>query len=84
MKTEILSSLSQQRFCPSFLRRVSASLPIMVKRRMIVERLLAHSIIFDEAASDLSSERVAGELRQLAETCLEAALGIVNEASFDA
>ena len=82
MKTEILSSLSQPRFCPSFLRRVSASLPIMVKRRMIVERLLAHSIIFDEAARDLS--RVAGELRQLAETCLEAALGIVNEASFDA
>jgi hypothetical protein len=84
MKTEILSSLSQPRFCPSFLRRVSASLPIMVKRRMIVERLLAHSIIFDEAARDLSNERVAGELRQLAETCLEAALAIVNEASFDA
>jgi hypothetical protein len=84
MKTEILSSLSQPRFCPSFLRRVSASLPIMVKRRMIVERLLAHSIMFDEAARDLSNERVAGELRQLAETCLEAALGIVNEASFDA
>jgi hypothetical protein len=68
MKTEILSSLSQPRFCPSFLRRVSASLPIMVKRRMIVERLLAHSIIFDKAAHDLSHERVAGELKLLAET----------------
>ena len=56
----------------------------MVKRRMIVERLLAHSIIFDEAARDLSNERVADELRQLAETCLEAALAIVNKASFDA
>ena len=56
----------------------------MVKRRMVVERLLAHSIIFDKAARDLSHERVAGELRQLAETCLEAVLGIVNEVSFDA
>ena len=56
----------------------------MVKRRMMVERLLAHSIIFDEAARDLSNERVAGELRQLAETCLEAVLAVVNEASFDA
>ena len=56
----------------------------MVKRRMTVERLLAHSIIFDEAARDLSNERVAGELRRLAETCVEAALAIVSEASFDA
>ena len=55
----------------------------MVTRRMMVERLV-HSIIFDEAARDLSNERVAGELRQLAETCLESALAIVNEASFDA
>ena len=66
------------------MRRVSASLPIMVKRRMIVERLLAHSIIFDEAARDLSNERVAGELRRLAETCVEAALAIVSEPSLDA
>jgi hypothetical protein len=35
---------------------------------MIVERLLAHSIIFDKAAHDLSHERVAGELKLLAET----------------
>jgi hypothetical protein len=35
---------------------------------MIVERLLAHSTIFDEAARDLSNERVAGELKLLAET----------------
>ena len=56
----------------------------MVKRRMIVERLLAHSIIFDKAVRDPSNKRVASELRQLAETCLEAALAIVNEASFDA
>ena len=51
---------------------------------MTVEQLLAHSIIFDEAARLHRNERVASELRQLAEDCVQVALAMVSEVKFDA
>jgi hypothetical protein len=55
----------------------------MFDRPMTVERLLAHSIIFDEAAR-LHRKHVASELRQLAEDCVQVALAMVSEVKFDA
>jgi len=52
----------------------------MLDRSMIVERLLAHSILFDEAARQHRNERVASELG-LAEDCLQAALAVISEMS---
>jgi hypothetical protein len=46
---------------------------------MTVERLLAHSILFDEAARQHHNERVANELRRLAEECVQAALVVISE-----
>ena len=46
---------------------------------MIVERLLAHSILFDEAARQHRNEHVASELRRLAEDCVQAALVVFSE-----
>jgi len=51
----------------------------MVDRSTIVERLLAHSILFDEAARQHRNEPVASELRRLAEDCLQAALAVISE-----
>jgi hypothetical protein len=51
---------------------------------MTIERLLAHSIIFDEAARLQRNERVASELRRLAEDCVQAALTMASEVKFDA
>jgi hypothetical protein len=56
----------------------------MLDRPMTVERLLAHSIIFDEAARLHHSERVATELRSLAEHCVQAALAMASEVKLDA
>jgi hypothetical protein len=53
----------------------------MLDRSMIVERLLAHSILFDEAARQHRNERVASELGRLAEDCLQAALAVISEMS---
>jgi hypothetical protein len=53
----------------------------MLDRSTIVERLLAHSILFDEAARLHRNERVASELRRLAEHCLQAALAVISEMS---
>ena len=53
----------------------------MFDRPMNVERLLAHSIIFDEAARRQENERIARELRLLAENCVQAALVMLSEAS---
>ena len=53
----------------------------MLDRSTIVERLLAHSILFDEAARQHRNERVASELRRLAEDCLQAALAVISEMS---
>lgn len=55
----------------------------MFDRPMTVERLLAHSMIFDEAAR-LHRKHVASELRQLAEDCAQVALAMVSEVKFDA
>jgi len=52
----------------------------MFDRPMTVERLLAHSIIFNEAARLHANERIAGELRHLAENCIQAALVMFSEA----
>ena len=49
----------------------------MLDRPMTIERLLAHSIIFDEAARLQRNERVATELRSLAEHCVQAALAMM-------
>ena len=49
----------------------------MLDRQMTVERLLAHSIIFDEAARRQRDESVASELRKLAEHCAQAALAMM-------
>jgi len=46
---------------------------------MTVERLLAHSILFEKASRLHYSERVATELRSLAEHCVQAALAMASE-----
>jgi hypothetical protein len=51
----------------------------MFGQPMTVERLLAHSILFDEAARQHRNERVASELRRLAEDCVQAALAVISE-----
>ncbi len=51
----------------------------MIDLTMTPERLLAHVIIFGEAARLRRNERVAGELRQLAERCVKAARLMVDE-----
>jgi hypothetical protein len=57
----------------------------MFDRPMTVEkRLLAHSIIFDEAARLHGDERVARELRSLAEHCVMAALVLASDVKLDA
>ena len=53
----------------------------MLDRSMIVERLLAYSILFDEAARQNRNGRVASELRRVAEDCLQAALAVISELS---
>ena len=61
------------------LATTSLSMSLMFDRQMTVERLLAHSIIFDEAARRQPNERVAGELWRLAEGCAQAALTMISE-----
>ena len=56
----------------------------MLDRPMTVERLLACSIIFDEAARWHTNLRVVNELRSLAEHCVQAALAMAGEMKFDA
>lgn len=56
----------------------------MLDIHMTVERLLAHSIIFDEAARLQRNERVAGELNRLADQCVQTALAMAGEMKFDA
>jgi hypothetical protein len=56
----------------------------MFGQPMTVERLLAHSIIFDEAARLHNNERVARELRSLAEHCVQAALAMAGDVKLDA
>jgi len=56
----------------------------MFGRPMTVERLLAHSIIFGEAARLHANERIADELRCLAEHCVQAALAMASEMKPDA
>ena len=56
----------------------------MLDRPMTVERLLAHSIIFDEAARLHRNERVASELRSFAEHCVQAALAMASDVKLDA
>ena len=56
----------------------------MFGQPMTVERLLAHSIIFDEAARLHNNERVARELRSLAEHCVQAALAMAADVKLDA
>jgi hypothetical protein len=52
---------------------------LVLDREMTAERLLAHSIIFDEAAHLHSNKRVSVQLRRLAEACVKAALAIIEE-----
>jgi hypothetical protein len=56
----------------------------MLDQPMTVERLLAHSIIFDEAARLHQSQRVASEFRRLADDCVQAALVMISEVELDA
>jgi hypothetical protein len=51
----------------------------MLDRPMTVERLLAHSILFDAAARQHRNVRVANELRRLAENCVQVALAVISE-----
>jgi hypothetical protein len=51
----------------------------MLEHPMTIERLLAHSVIFEEAARLHRNKRIANELRRLAEGCVQAALVIVSE-----
>jgi len=53
----------------------------MFNRPMTVERLLAHSVIFEEAARQESGERIAAELRRLSDACVGAALAMISEAA---
>jgi hypothetical protein len=53
----------------------------MLDRPMTAERLLAHAIIFDEAARLHCNGRVADELRRIAQDCVKAALAMVSEMS---
>jgi hypothetical protein len=57
----------------------------MLDRPMTVERLLAHSIIFDEAARRHANQRVASELRSLGDHSEQAALAMMaSEVKLDA
>jgi len=56
----------------------------MLDRPMTIERLLAHSIIFDEAARLHNNEPIARELRSLAEHCVQAALAMASDVKLDA
>jgi hypothetical protein len=56
----------------------------MLDQPMTIERLLAHSIIFNEAARLHTNQRVARELRSLAEHCVQAALGMASDVKLDA
>jgi hypothetical protein len=56
----------------------------MLDRPMTIERLLAHPVIFQQAALRYGEERVAGELRSLAEHYVRAALAMASEVKFDA
>jgi len=56
----------------------------MLDRPMTVERLLACSIIFDEAALWHTNLCVADELRSLAEHCVQVALAMAGEVKCDA
>jgi hypothetical protein len=49
------------------------------ERSQIAERLWAHAVMCDEAASLYFNERVAGDLERLAENCREAAFTILRE-----
>jgi hypothetical protein len=51
----------------------------MLKRSAIVDRLLAHSIIFEEAAGLSDDDDIAFELERLAACCLNAAIAIIGE-----
>ena len=53
----------------------------MLDRPMSIERLLAHSVIFEGAARLHDNPRVAGELRRLAENCIQTALVMFSEVS---
>ena len=55
----------------------------MLERLMTVERLLACSIIFDEAAL-WHTNLCANELRSLAEHCVQVALAMAGEVKCDA
>ena len=66
---------------PKRLALNSLKTSLMFDRQMTVERLLAHSLIFDEAARAHPNGRVAGEFRRLAEGCVQAALTMINEAT---
>jgi len=56
----------------------------MLDQPMTIERLLAHSILFDEAARKHRNECVARELRSLAEHCVQAALAMAGDVKLDA
>jgi hypothetical protein len=56
----------------------------MFGQPMTVERLLAHSIKFDEAARLHNNERVARELRSVAEHCVQAGLAMAGDVKLDA
>ena len=57
---------------------------LCLDRPMTVEKLLAHSIIFHEAARLHGNERAARELRRLAEHCVRAALAMASEVKLNA
>jgi hypothetical protein len=69
---------------PKLLLGGPASFDFMLDQPMTVERLLAHSIIFDEAARLHQSQRVAGKFRRLADDCVQAALVMISEVELDA
>jgi len=50
-------------------------------RPINVEMLLAYSIIFDESARLNCNARIARQLEQLADGCLQTALTIISESS---
>jgi hypothetical protein len=51
----------------------------MLYQSMVIDQLLAHSLMYEEAAQMYSDKPFADDLERLAEDCREAALAIINE-----